>query len=824
MYLEEDLAVGLMIRLLFAPLFHDATVVGRLLSFLFRSVRILIGMSAFSLVTISLAAASIYWFLLPVLAIILTGMVGWVSKILLFCGVVLFVDHIVAHPQRKVWQIKLSSGQVKDPQEIWKCSFVKKGDSDFSKLLKLDKVKTLLRYLEQRPQDYTALATSVSQKDGLMWAWELGKRLGEPYLLPEHFFVAELLSIPNVENYLLKLGTKIEDFTDVLDFLKKKRQLWRIAWVWDDDFHVRHLKGVNRGWLGVPTPQLDRVSEDLTRKAARDKIDDFIGRADIVSQVVNILSLEKGRNVLLIGEAGSGRTALVDYLAKIIVSGDAPAALATKRLVKLDTTKLLTEMKTQGDLAERIQNIFEEVKFSGNIIIFIDEIQNLGIGEAGSQLNLYSLLLPYIEGEDFQFIATTEDTGYHNILAANSAFARLFAKVELPSATVGETLEVLKNKAVLAEQYKGVKTTLVALKDITELTNRYIHDKVLPDSAVEIFNETVQSADNGWVHRGVVEKVIGRQVHVPVVTADSVQKKELLNLEDLVHQRLIDQEEAVAGVAKTLRRAATQLRDQKRPIGSFLFVGPTGVGKTELAKILADVYFQGSGQFLRFDMSEYQNSPSVDRLLGKPGEEGSLTEAVNHNPYSLILLDEFEKADPKILTLFLQVLDDGRLTDQSGKTVDFTSTIIIATSNAGSLIIAEGLKKGKALSEVTVQVNEELLKALHPELVNRFDEVVLFKPLSPQDLQKIVRLKLSDLQNQLKNQGYLVEFNDQLIAQLAQKGYDPILGARPLRRLIQDTLEAKLSTLILEDKLPKGQEFRIGVNHLGVQPLNTNQE
>lgn len=807
LYLEEDLAVGLMFRLLFVPLFHDSSIVGRILSFLFRSFRILIGLFAFLVATLFIVVLACYWFLLPGLMIVATGTYGFILKGFFFGGAVLFINHIISHPHKKVWQIK-------KPEEIWQCSYIGKNDLRLDKLLKTDRVLNLLAYLELSSTQLVGFARDISQDEVLQKVWEIGKKVQAIYLRPEHFFVGLLSLAPGVESKLLKLGLSLEDFYDTLEFLQRKAQVWRVVLIFDDDFYSRHLKGVNRGWLGTPTPSLDLVAEDLTKHASKEWVPDFVGRQEIVSRVINILSLEAGRNVLIVGEPGSGREALVGYLSKLIISGDAPVALATKRLVRLDETRLLSGIKTQGELAERIKNIFEEVEFSGNIVVYVDEIQNLGMGEAGGELNLYSLMLPYLESSKFQFIGVTDAASFTRIIEKNRSFAGLFAKIELPPATVAETIDILKNQAIEHERCKKIITSILAIKKIATLANKYIHDSVLPDSALKVFEECLVSAEDGWVKGAVVEKVVQARTNVPVGEAGTEIKRELLNLEDLIHQKMIDQEEAVVGVAQTLRRAAAELRDQNRPIGSFLFVGPTGVGKTELAKTLVEVYFQGKGNFARFDMSEYQNSEAVDRLIGKAGEEGILTETVRQHPYSLILLDEFEKADTKILTLFLQVLDDGRLTSGSGKTVDFTNTIIIATSNAASLTIAQGLQNGKDMEFLKKEVNDELLTIFKPELINRFDEVVLFKPLLLEDLQKIVVLKLKELKDQLKEKGYLVEFDGEVVQKLAERGFDPVMGARPLRRLLQDTLEAKLSKLILQNQLSKGQPFKAGVELL----------
>lgn len=803
LYLEEDLAVGLMWKLLFVPLFHDSTIMGRILSLLFRLTRILIGLLAFFLATILIILLAMTWLLLPLLAIFLSGTLALFFRAGLFSGLVLVINYWLSHPHQKVKEIKTLP-------EIWQCSLVKKSDLEVAKLLKTDQVRNLLAYLEQIPEWFLGLSFALPSEVVLKKVWELGKNLGVDYLEPEHFFVAMVLESPDIKNQLLKIGLKVEDFPAGLGFLEKKARLWRRVWIFDEDFRVRHLRGVNRGWLGVPTPNLDLVSEDLTRLASRNYIPDFVGRKEVVDRVIKILSLEKGKNVLVVGEPGSGKSELVEYLAKLIISGDAPVSLATRRLVSLDLTKLLSGVTSQGELAERVKNVFEDIRNSGNIIIFVDEIHELGMGEVGASFNLYSLMLPYLESDDFQFISTTEPANFSKTVEKNGSFVRVFTKVDLSPATTSETIEILQNQAIFSESSQKVKTSLLAMQELADLSAKYIHDQVLPDAALHTLQECLKESEGGWIKKSVVEKVIGTKTHLPIEEIKSVEKTQLLHLEELIHKFLIDQEEAVLAVAKTLRRAAANLREKNRPIGSFLFVGPTGVGKTELAKILAKEYFLGKGNFFRLDMSEYQVADSANKLIGNSGEEGQLTEAVRQNPYSLILLDEFEKADPKILTLFLQVLDDGRLTDGQGRTVDFSQTIIIATSNAGSLLLAQGLGQGQTLEKLKSLMNEELLKIFRPELLNRFDEVVLFKPLSPADLQKIVQLKLRILQEQLKSQGYLIDFNQSLVTELAQKGYDPVLGARPLSRLIQDTLEAKLSTMILEGKLPKGEKLVMG--------------
>lgn len=801
-FLEEDLAVGLMWRLLFVPLFQDFSIIGRVLSFIFRILRILMGLFAFSLTSALVLGLFLFWLMTPALVILNINLefLTIISQIILAAGVGLFLIHTLTHPHKKVEQIKKGDN-------FWDSSRWPKKQITIENLLKNPEVKILLAYLETKSDNFATLPVTDLEKIA-QDAFALAKVVGSPYIGPVHFWVALLKNQPQISNFLLQFNLKLTDFEGAVAFLQKKINRWHLIWLWDSDFAVHHLKGVNRGWLGVPTPVLDSVSLDLTKEASKENYPQFIGRAETVSQIIQILSQEGNKNVLLLGEPGAGKSTLLKSLAKQILAGDAPEALATKRMVELDLGRLLAGVENQADLAKRVKNIFEEIKQAGNIILAIEEIHDLGLGEANSEFNLYSLLLPFLDSNDFQFLATSEPANFARVIEKNMVLTRVFTKIDLPAATPEETLNILEDKAIEMERKLKLRVSFLSLKKALTLAQEFIHDRVLPDSAINLLQQAA-SQTHDWLTAAVVEQTMQQTTKIPLPSQTN--KDQLLNLEKVIHQEFIDQEEAVKKIADSLRRSATGLRESRRPIGSFLFVGPTGVGKTELAKVLSKVYFKDINNFWRFDMSEYQTPQAADKLLGKPGEPGELTEKVKLNPYSLILLDEFEKADPKILTLFLQVLDDGRLTDGLGMTVDFSQTIIIATSNAGSLTIAQGLEKGQTLQSLKKPVHEQLLQIFKPELLNRFDEVVLFKPLSQENLQKIISLQLAALEVKLKEQGYLVKFDQSLLVALGQAGFDPVLGARPLRRLIQDSLETNLSKMILENKLAKGQTFTAGV-------------
>jgi ATP-dependent Clp protease ATP-binding subunit ClpC len=802
LFLEEDMAVGLMFKLLFTPLFHDPSFTGRILSFFFRLSRIFMGLSAIVGVSLLTLLLGILWLGAPLFLILSLftpyPIIATFFAAVIFFGMGLFFHKNMAYPGK-------SLKHVNGLNDIWSAAKLKQPQVSWGQLSQTQEVKELLSLLEINARFIemdVAITDSILQK-----ALDLAKANKAQYLTPGYFWVGMLESMPNIENGLLKLNLRVKDFEEALAFLEYKRNNWRKIYVWDEDFSVKHLKGVNRGWLGAPTPNLDAASRDITKEAATFGFPNFVGRKGVVEEVVNVLSQPGERNVLIVGDAGAGRTTLVHSLAAKIVAGDAPPALAVKRLVELDLTRMLSSASTQGDLAAKVKGIFDEVQYMQDIIIFVDEIQTMGMGEAATNLNLYSLMLPYLESNQFQFIAVTDQGNYAKIIEKNGSFARLFHKVELKPATVEETVEILKEEAVNLARYKGIFMTYLALKQLASFSEKLIHDKVLPDSALSVLKEAQVVAADKLITSEVIKKTLEKRVNVPIVEIDAGKKEELLNLEQIIHSQMIDQEEAVKKVADALRRSATALKEQDRPIGSFLFVGPTGVGKTELAKTLAKVFFKNEGAYISFDMSEYQTPEAVNRLIGTTDTPGELTEAIKNKPYALLLLDEFEKANANILTLFLQVLEEGRLTDASGKHVSFANTIIIATSNAASLTIAQGLEKGLTVAQLDQTVKDELLKVYKPELVNRFDEVVIFKPLSSADLAKIVTIKLESVKKLLSEQGYLIEFSPSLIAELAKKGFDPVLGARPLRRLIQDSVESKLSRFILENRLVRGETF-----------------
>ncbi len=805
---EEDLAVGLMWRLLFVPLFHDSSIIGRLMSFSFRLIRIGMGIFAYFIVSLIIILMLIVWLAWPVL--LFAPEWRLLGLIIGGLGLIIFIVNWLSHPE-------LTVDAISHPSQLWSATKLRSNDLKIESLLQTNDIHQLYQRLELDPQKLNQPTWPTDPQPIYQAAITIAKNNHSQYLSAGDFYLALIMNDQTLPEQLIKYKLKTADFLLAWNLIQLSRKASHGVALWDKNYQVYHLKGTNRGWMAVPTPTVNQFSIDLTHQIRSGDFSDFAGRLDQINQLLNILASNTNSNALVVGPIGVGKTTLARFLAQKIVDGNAPASLATKRIVQLDLSRLLAGVNSQGQLADRLSQFFDEVIFSQNIIVFVDDIHLLGLGEVGQQLNLFGLMLPYLESNKIQFLATSDPASYQRVIERSANFAHLFKKVDFPPATVDEALQLLIALTIKLEQKVNLKISLIALQEIVQLSSQLIHDLVLPDSALGLYQDSIEQALNqkaAWLTSNLVKQTLSISRQLPVTELASDDKQQLLNLEELIHQRFIDQTFAVTAIANTLRRSATGLRDPHRPIGSFLFVGPTGVGKTELAKVLTDLYFQQKGDFLRLDMSEYQSADSIDQLVGSEHQTGVLVEEVLHHPYSLILLDEFEKADPKILTLFLQILEDGRLTDYQGRTLDFTQTIIIATSNVAALTITQGLSQGRTLDQIKPQIEQEVLQVFKPELINRFDQIVLFQPLAEADLKQIVRLKLADLKANLLQQGYPVEFSEELISELAKRGVDPVLGARPLRRLIQDTLEARLSTKILEGKLVPGDKITIDQSYL----------
>lgn len=571
---------------------------------------------------------------------------------------------------------------------------------------------------------------------------------------------------------------------------------------------------VNRTFTSRPTPFLDNFSVDLTDLARRGDVGFLIGHQKEYERMINILSGEGRRNVLLVGEAGIGKESLVQHLAFQIINDNVPAPLFDKRLVKLSLEEIMTGAGIE-ELTLRLRKIIEEIVKAGNIILYLPDIHLLAKTSQEGAFNLSDAFLPIISSSLFPVIGATYPKEFKMYIESHSNFASQFEVIRVEEISLNEAMTLLTHEALLLERRYRVSINFSAIKQAVFLASKYFKQTPLPSSAQNLLKEAlsfVTQTGQRVVDSNAVISVAERKINVPLHRTRKEEAQALLNLEETIHQFLIDQEEAVESVANALRAFRAGLSRRGGPIAAFLFVGPTGVGKTELSKILAQIHFGSEKAMLRFDMSEYQEKASLARFIGSPDGKiaGSLTEGVIQKPYCLILLDEFEKAHPDILNIFLQVFDDGRLTDSLGRVVDFQNTIIIATSNACSVFIQEQISAGKKIEEFSDELKKKLVEFFKPELLNRFSDIIVFKPLSLPDLEKIAELHLKKLSLLVsQEQGIELSFSPEAIQKIARLGYDPVFGARPLRKAIDDYVKSPLSEMILAEKVTRGGKVKV---------------
>ncbi len=573
--------------------------------------------------------------------------------------------------------------------------------------------------------------------------------------------------------------------------------------------------GMDRAYTAVATPILDHFSYDLTLAAKWNKLPFCVAREKKIEKIFQ--SLESGQGgVILVGPTGVGKKTIIDGIAQLMVKEDVPKMLKDKRLVELDAARLVSGANASA-AQERMLVAIDEAVRAGNIVLYIDNIENIiGITAGGEEsLDLSEVLASALARQNIVCLATATSQNYVKYIEG-TPLGNAMAKISVDEPDDNRAIQIIESKISAIEAKYRVYFSYNAIEQVLKLSKKYIHDKYLPSKAINILNSIAvktlkERGENSMVTKDDIAEVISEITGIPVTKIGEEEGKQLLNLEEKIHERMIDQEEAVNMVSASLRRARAQLREGKRPIANFLFLGPTGVGKTELAKTVSQVYFGNENYMIRLDMSEYQHPDSVKKMIGSAdGTLGYLTEAVRKSPFSLVLLDELEKAHPDILNLFLQVMDDGRLTDGQGRTIDFTNSIIIATSNAGALYIQEQLKDH--LDDVSreeierikqVLVNDHLNKVMRPELINRFDGVIVFKPLSQKDVEAITRLLLGKIAKMLADKGIRMRIEDGGVKILAREGFDPKFGARPLRRLLQDRVENIIANKILAGELER---------------------
>ena len=578
---------------------------------------------------------------------------------------------------------------------------------------------------------------------------------------------------------------------------------------------------------------LDQYSRDLTLLAASGSFDPVIGRDEEIRRSVQILSRRSKNNPVLIGEPGVGKTAVAEGIAAYIAGSDAPDSMAGKRLVALDLPALLAGTKYRGDFEERVKAVLKDVKKAGDVILFIDEMHTMiGAGSAEGAIDAANILKPALGRGEVQIIGATTPEEYRRHIEKDAALERRFQPVKIAEPSRGDSLKMLGAVRQSLEKHHGVKISDAALTAAVDLSARYINDRFLPDKAIDLADEAaahIRVSGGGLVTAEDIAGVVSMWTGIPVANLSADETKRLCNMESILHRRVIGQNEAVTAVSRAIRRGRVGLSDPDRPIGSFLFLGPTGVGKTELCRALAEAVFGESDAMIRLDMSEYMEKHAVSKLIGSPpgyvGYEdgGQLTERVRRKPWSVVLFDEIEKAHEDVWGILLQIMDDGRLTDSAGRVVSFRNTIIVMTSNVGAKSISEGRPRmgftpdgGDEAQLMRTRINEELRRTFKPEFLNRIDETIVFRRLSRAEIRSIAERMLLTVAERFKALGMTLSVPDQVVDFLAERGYDEKYGARPLRRAIRSMIEDKAAELMLTDSLGRGDtvQARIDGNEL----------
>ena len=663
-------------------------------------------------------------------------------------------------------------------------------------------------------------------------------------------------------------GPKISDLRKVLE--------QRAGWGKED---IKAIRSLNKGvmaakqtmanMMGMPASTSggpEDYTRDLTELARDGRLEPVIGRDQEISRIVQILSRKTKNNPVLVGDAGVGKTALALGLAQRVAAGQVPAELAKMRVLELDLMNVVAGTRFRGDFEERMNNIINDIEEDGHVILFIDELHTIMGSGSGidSTLDAANILKPALARGTLRTVGATTQEEYQKHIEKDAALSRRFAKVSIEEPNMADSIAILQGLRKSYEDHHKVQISDQAIETAVKYAHRYLTSKHLPDSAIDLLDEasaTVQNrgpqnyeqSDLTPVDQALmaadfkkVSKLLEQEQQpklyklkveeddvlatlsalsgIPVQKLTQTDAKKYLNLETELHKRVIGQDEAISAISRAIRRNQSGIRSSKRPIGSFMFLGPTGVGKTELAKALAESLFDDESALIRFDMSEYTEKFAASRLNGAPPgyvgyeEGGELTEKVRNRPYSVLLFDEVEKAHPDIFNVLLQVLDDGQLTDSKGRKVDFSNTIIIMTSNLGATSLRDDKTVGFGARDIRLdhanmekRMLEELKKAYRPEFINRIDEKVVFHSLSAEDMQEVVKVMVKPLIASLAEKGIELKFQASALKLLAQEGYDVEMGARPLRRTLQTQVEDKLSELLLTGDLATGQTLKIGV-------------
>ncbi len=701
-------------------------------------------------------------------------------------------------------------------------------------------IREILRRLDIKAENFEAKVRELLEKDGVhskstkidnlaivsgltVAAHQSALSANEKFIEARNFFAAlTSLDDPVLKTFFSFFNINAADIQAATVFGRFRRSFGRLRFlpaVLGGFAHkprfLRH-RVMNRAWTARPTPTLDQFSTDLTNLAREEKIGFLIGHEKDFEELIQVISRPGKPNAILVGEPGSGKSSIVAHLAFQMVKDRVPPVLFDKRLVSLEVSRLVSN--ATGDvLSGRLQKITEEILMAGNIVLFIPNTHDLFRTTETKALNAIDVVLPVIKSNAIPVIGESYPREFKQFIEPRSDFLDQFEVVRVDEISEEEAVRFLTFECLILEDEYRIFITYRAIREAVVLAHRYLHNKLLPGSATNLLKMALAEASDikaKLVDAGMVAVVAERITQIPIQRAGEMETEKLLNLEDLIHEKLINQDVAVRSVSRSLREYRSGLTRRGGPIAAFLFVGPTGVGKTELAKILAKIQFGSKEAMQRFDMSEYQDKTSIFRLIGNPdgSKTGSLTDAVIDKPYTLILLDEFEKAHPDILNLFLQVFDDGRLTDSLSRTVNFENTIIIATSNAHSEFIKVETEKGRPGEEIADDLKKKLTDYFKPELINRFSNVIVFRNLNMKEITSVAGLLMKDLAElAMETNGITLLWDEAVVSRIAELGYNPVFGARPLRQAIAEQVRSVLAEKILKEEMGRGDKVRIGV-------------
>ena len=730
----------------------------------------------------------------------------------------------------------------------------------------------------QQEGSFTIWPFSHRMKVLFLTAERIAEAVHAKNLGTEHVLLAMLFDRGSLAARLLEFtGFSYEDKEGVLRMTDLRKNLeHKASWGKEDIKAIRHLnkntaaaKQTMANMMGMPPSTsggLEDYTRDLTEMARASLLEPVVGRDKEISRMLQILSRKTKNNPVLVGDAGVGKTALALGLAQRVAAGQVPNELAKMRVLELDLMNVVAGTRFRGDFEERMNNIINDIEADGHVILFIDELHTIMGSGSGidSTLDAANILKPALARGTLRTVGATTQEEYQKYIEKDAALSRRFAKVTIEEPTVADSIAILQGLKKSYEEHHKVVITDSAIETAVKYAHRYLTSKHLPDSAIDLLDEAAATVQNkgpqnhvktelsaadealmagDWKKVGTLLEKESQPIvyklkvkdedilatlsglsRIPVQKLTQTDAKKYLNLEKELHKRVIGQNEAISAISRAIRRNQSGIRTSKRPIGSFMFLGPTGVGKTELAKALAEVLFDDETALIRFDMSEYMEKFAASRLNGAPPgyvgyeEGGELTEKVRNRPYSVLLFDEVEKAHPDIFNVLLQVLDDGVLTDSKGRKVDFSNTIIIMTSNLGATSLRDDKTVGFGVRDARFnhesmekRMMEELKKSYRPEFINRIDEKVVFHSLTSEDMQEVVKIMVKPLIVSLAEKGIELKFQPSALKLLAKEGYDPEMGARPLRRTLQTQVEDHLSELLLAGELQMGQSLKVGV-------------